>query len=118
MAISKQARRAEALERRAKREAARDEVMGARIRTAIGFSAAYVGTQILPRFAPSLVQPAAGTTSAVIDLLLAGVGGYFALTDDDELGDFATGAALVGVTQTLDRVADGIEAWMDKREAA
>lgn len=88
------------------------------MRTGIGFAAAYVGTQILPRFAPSLVNPVAGTSSAMIDLLLAGGGLYFALTDEGEVGDYATGVALVGVTQTLDRVADGIEGWLDSREAA
>lgn len=111
--ISKAERRAQALERRAKREAAEEEIMAARLRTGIGFAAAYVGTQILPRFAPSLVQPAAGSTSTVIDLLLMGGGAYLAFTDDGELGDYATGAALVGATQTLDRLTSTIEGWLD-----
>lgn len=111
--ISKSERRAQALERRAKREASRDEVMAARLRTGIGFAAAYVGTQILPRFAPTFTQPVAGTTSTIIDLAVLVGGGYLALTDDSEIGDFATGAAMVGLTQTLDRAVSGIEGWLD-----
>jgi hypothetical protein len=106
--ISKAERRAQALERRAKREASRDEVMEARLRTGIGFAVAYVGTQILPRFAPTLAA-----NQMVVDLALAGGGGYFALTDDSEVGDFATGVALVGLTQTLDRAVTSIEGWLD-----
>jgi hypothetical protein len=117
MAISKTARRIEAMERRQKREAAAAEVMESRMRGAIGFAGAYVASAILPRFAPTLSQPVGGTTSTLIDLGIALGGGYLALTDDGELGDYAFGAALVGTTQTLDRVVTGIETWLDSRAA-
>jgi len=114
MAISKAERRAQALERRQKRDAARDEIMTARIRTGIGFGGAYILTQILPRFAPQLDEPApGGGTSTVIDLVTLGGGAYLAFTDDGELGDFGLGAMLVGATQTLDRVTTTIEGWLD-----
>lgn len=106
--ISKAERRAQALERRAKRDAAHDELMSARLRTGIGFAAAYVGTQVLPRFAPTLAA-----NQTVLDLLLVGGGAYFAFTDDSELGDYATGVALVGATQTLDRLVTTLEGWLD-----
>lgn len=97
----KQLERANARERR---RAASGEVMGARMRTGIGFAAAYVGTQVLPSFAPTLAA-----NQQLVDLTLAAAGGYFAFTDDSEIGDYATGAALVGLTQTLDNLGTRIQ---------
>lgn len=109
MALSKAEKRAQNLERRARREAARDEVMAARLRTGLGFAGAYVISSLIPRFAPSLAA-----NGALVDLALAGGGAYFAFTNEDEEGDYATGVALVGITQTLDRGVEMVEAWLDR----
>lgn len=101
------ARKAERLEKAEARREATGEVMEARVRTGIGFGAAYVATQVLPNFLPSMVEH-----QATIDLALAAVGGYFAVTDDGPLGDYALGVGLVGATQTLDTVSLKINEWM------
>lgn len=115
--ISKSQRKIEAMERRKRREAASAEVMESRIRGFIGYAGAYVASALAPRFAPSLLTPLGGTTSTLFDLGLALGGGYVAVTDDGELGDYAFGVALVGATQTLDRAIAGIETWLDSRAA-
>lgn len=111
MALSKTEKKAAAkaarLEQREKRREAAGEIMSARFRTAAGFGGAYVATQILPAFAPSVASK-----QATIDLLLAGAGGYFALTDDGEFGDFALGAALVGLLQTFDTISAKLQGWL------
>lgn len=106
--ISKAERRAQALERRAKRDAAKDEILAARMRTALGFAGGYIASSLLPRVAPTF-----SANQAALDLVLAGGGAYLALTDEDEIGDYATGVAMVGITQTLDRGVALIEGWLD-----
>jgi hypothetical protein len=102
------ARKAERLERAEARREATAEVMEARMRTAIGFGGTYLATQVLPNFLPSMAEH-----QATIDLAIAAVGGYFAVTDEGPFGDYATGAALVGATQTLDTVSSKINEWMN-----
>lgn len=107
MAISKAQKKEIRLARAEARRAATEEVMEARIRTVVGFTATYVGTQVLPNFLPSMAE-----YQGTIDLLLAGVGGYFAITDDGPAGDYMLGVALVGGTQTLDNVGAKINEWL------
>lgn len=83
------------------------------MRTAAGFAGAYLVTQALPSFAPTLAA-----NQTVIDAGLALGGAYLAFTDDGELGDFATGAAMVGAIQTLDNLGAQIQAWAAARNAA
>jgi hypothetical protein len=105
--ISKAEKRALAAEKKERRRKAAEEVMDARMRTAVGFGMTYVLTQALPAIAPSLAE-----YQGTIDLGTAVVGGYLALTDDSEMGDYALGAALVGSTQTLDTVGAAINDWL------
>jgi hypothetical protein len=109
MAISKADKKAQRLEKKAKREQAKDEVMAARGRTGIGFGITYLATQIVPAVVPSVAPH-----QASIDLLLAGGGGFLAFTDDSETGDYAMGAGLVGLTQTLDNIAAKLTEWFSK----
>lgn len=107
MAISKVQKKAERLAKAEARRAAAGEVMEARMRTAFGFGATYLVTQLVPSFIPSVSE-----FQSTIDLVLAGLGTYFALTDDGPFGDYALGAALVGGTQTLDNVGTKINEWL------
>jgi hypothetical protein len=107
VAMSKAEKKAQRLEAREKRRAASGEIMASRLRTTIGFGGAYILTQVLPSFAPTLSQ-----NQALIDTGLAVVGGAGALLDDGELGDYALGAALVGATQTFDNIGARINEWL------
>lgn len=107
--MSKAEKEATRLRKKEERRQAAGEIMEGRFRTALGFAGAYVGTQILPSVAPSLPAGAQGT----IDIALAGIGGWFALTDDGPLGDYALGAAMVGLTQTLDNAGTKIQEWLN-----
>lgn len=107
--MRKAERDAARLQKRAAREAAQEEIVDARGRTAIGFGVSYVGTQLLPLLLPS-VEP----YRPVIDGGMALGGGYMAFTDYSETGDYSLGIAMVGATQTLDRVAASIAAWLAK----
>jgi hypothetical protein len=110
----KAVKKAERAEKKIKREAAKGEVMEARLRTGIGFAAAYIGTQALPSLIPNLPDGAQGT----IDFLLGASGAYFAFTDDGPLGDFATGWGMVGAVQTLDNVGSKLTEWFQSAQAA
>lgn len=100
---TKDAKRARRAEARAKRDAAKDEIRMARIRTGIGFAGAYVVTQVLPSFAPSLKQH-----QAAIDFVVGAAGAAGALLDDGPLGDVAVGVGLVGGIQTFDNVGQAL----------
>lgn len=108
MAISKSEKKAQRLAKAEARRAAAGEVMEGRMRTAVGFAATYVATQVVPSFAPSIAE-----YQGTIDLLIAGAGTYVALTDDGPAGDYALGAALVGATQTLDNIGTKINEWLE-----
>lgn len=108
MAISKAEKQRQRLERAERRRNAAGEVMEARMRTAVGFAATYVATQVVPSFAPSVAE-----FQGTIDLLIAGGGIYVALTDDGPAGDYALGAAMVGSTQTLDNIGIKINEWLN-----
>lgn len=108
--MTKAQKKAERLEAREKRRAASTEIMVGRMRTAIGFAGAYIGTQVLvPLMAPTLSQ-----NQQLVDGALAIGGGYLALTDDGELGDYGLGAGLVGGIQTLDNIGTKIQEWRAK----
>lgn len=105
------------MEARQRREAAREEIIAARMRTGLGFGVAYVGEKVavhaLPTLTPDPDSPL-NVVGGVVDLALAGGGIYLAVTNTDELGDYATGAAMVGVTQLLDRVVDAVIGVIDR----
>lgn len=108
--MTKAAKKAERLEAREKRRAASTEIMVGRLRTAIGFGVAYIGTQVLvPLMAPTLSE-----NQQLVDGALAIGGGYLALTNDGELGDYGLGAGLVGGIQTLDNIGQKIQDWRAK----
>lgn len=95
------------LEAREKRRQERGEQITTRFRFMVGFGAAYLGTQVLvPMFAPTLAE-----NQALVDGALAIGGGYLALTNPDEIGDYATGAGAVGAIQTLDNIGTKITEW-------
>lgn len=113
----KQVARTQARERR---ERFWEERQATRFRFAVGFGAAYVGEKLATRLLPSLTPAPDSPLNAVggiVDLALAGGGGYLAATDRGEVGDYATGAAAVGATQFLDRVVGAIEGMLDKNAA-
>lgn len=103
MAISKQQKQAERLARAERRREAEEEVIAARIRYGIGFGVTMVVTQALPRIVPAIAE-----YQTWIDAGLAAGGIFFAVTDPSEFGDYMTGVASVGATQTFDNVADTI----------
>lgn len=111
MALSKSQRTALRVERRALRDAARDQIQDARLRSGIGFAAAYLGSQVLPVMLPTLAQ-----YQGTIDLVLAGGGLYYAFSDDSEMGDYGLGVGLVGATQTLDSIGTKIIDWWTLRQ--
>lgn len=105
--ISKAEKKAQRLQAREDRRAAEGEVAIGRLRTMIGFGAAYIGTQVLlPMAAPTLSQ-----NQALVDGALAIGGGYLALTDLGPTGDYALGVGMVGTIQTLDNVGAKITEW-------
>lgn len=105
----KEQRRIESLARRARREAAKEEVVATRLRVGGAMGLTYVATQVLPAF----IEPMAKYQSA-IDLLL-GVGGIgIAVTDDSETGDYALGVGLVGALQTFDTIGQKLLQWFGK----
>jgi hypothetical protein len=111
--LSKAEKKAERLERKEKRAKASGEIMEGRMRTAIGFGAAYVLTGVLPNFAPAIAE-----NQTLVDGALAIGGGYLALTDDGPIGDYALGASLVGATQTLDTVQGKLQELLTPAAAA
>ena len=108
--LTKAERQLEAAKRRQSRIAAREELQGQKVRVGIGFAAGYIGEKIATEFLPNV----ADTT---IDLALAGGGGYLAFTNEDDLGDYALGAALVGTTQTLDRIWETVRGLLNRNGA-
>lgn len=102
VAISK-AKQADRLARAERRREAEEEVIAARIRYGIGFGVTMVVTQALPRVVPAIAE-----YQTWIDAGLALGGGFFAVTDPSEFGDYMTGVASVGATQTFDNVANAI----------
>jgi len=117
MAISKSERKAiraaDGAARKKKRDEAKGEILGARVKMAVGFGGAYLVTQMLPALVPG-----SAASQGTVDIALAGIGGYFAVTNDGELGDYALGAALVGALQTLDNVGARVSTWLEQRRTA
>lgn len=105
----------EKAQRREARRAATAEIMSARVRTGIGFGAAYAGEQILLALFPTLEEFGGG---AGLDMAIAIGGAYFAFTDEGEFGDYALGASLVGTTQFLDRVVTAVVDFINKNKPA
>lgn len=107
-------------ETRAKNERKWEDRQATRFRFAAGFGVAYVAEKLATRLLPSLTPAPDSPLNAVggvVDLALAGGGGYLAATDKSEVGDYATGAAAVGATQFLDRLVGAIEGMLDKNAA-
>jgi hypothetical protein len=118
--LTKSERQEQARARKELREKYRGERMETRMRFGIGFAVAYAGEKIAVQMLPSLTPDANSPLNAVggvVDLGLAAGGGYLAVTDDGELGDYAAGAAVVGLTQFLDRGVDAIVGFLNRNAA-
>lgn len=118
--LTKAERQVQAAANKERRERFWEERQSTRFRFGIGFAGAYVGEKLATRMLPSLTPAPDSPLNAVggiVDLALAGGGGYLAATDRGEVGDYATGAAAVGATQFLDRVVAAVETMLDKNAA-
>lgn len=107
------------LQAKQRREEIKSDIIDARMRTAIGFVGAYVGEKVAVHMMPSLTPDPTSPLNAVgglVDVGLAVGGIYFAVTDTGELGDYALGGAMVGSTQLLDRVVEGVINALDKKK--
>jgi hypothetical protein len=117
--MASQSKKLARLEAQARREAAYEEIRESRIHVGLGFAAAYAAEKLAVNNLPSLTPDPDSPLNAVggvVDLALAGGGGYLAATDMGPRGDYAMGAALVGITQLLDRVVEGIQNVINKRQ--
>lgn len=117
MAMSKAEKKAEKKAaneaRRKAREQAQAEVVIAKGRTTAAFVGTYILTQVLPALAPQLEPYQTG-----LDAVVALGGGALAYTNDDALGDYALGAALVGGIQFIDGLGLKIKTWLNNRQQA
>lgn len=107
-------------ERAERREKQWDERQATRLRFGLGFAGAYVAEKLAVNLLPSLTPAPDSPLNAVggiVDAGLAAGGTYFAVTDKGEVGDYATGAAVVGGTQFLDRLVGVLQGLLNRNAA-